>query len=557
MFGRANPRRDSQDTKRAFWSILLAILLLVATVAVGLPVLINMAVGSSHDTYTVETTISGESAHSVSFSPDDSILAIGTENSDVEIYTTGDWNNVDTIPLGGDRISSVEFSHSGNYLAATESIGFFEDSTNQRVIIIDTSDWSIESTVTMTGTVHDVAWTNDDNHILVGDTAGVSKIEAGSWNIVDFQSESSDVAGLDIDSNGGTFAATLPGDPGTTNVRNVDDLSLIQSLNVGADGGGAFSKLDDSNWLAVPFGSLTGRVDVIETGSYTTIASLTENVSGNRGAIEFSPDDDQLAIGGNGNDIQIFSTGDWEFVLNRNAGGSNNVQDLTYSNSGERLAVAVENSDVVIYENTGVDLFSHDELSLNVQNWMDHGDTNSFTVQETRTSIITGETTTVDVTDEAMISSSDSGNLSVDSNNNTVTATSNEDFADQIILTAEYEGNVDNETVTVSNRSLPHIDILPPEHRLPAIFGPGIGDRTDATEYWPGAIQIQYLFAITFIGACIANRTGGFAGLAVIEIGVLMGYPLDFVSLGTVIASIFFTVFLFTQLASVTEFSGR
>lgn len=163
------------------------------------------------------------------------------------------------------------------------------------------------------------------------------------------------------------------------------------------------------------------------------------------------------------------------------------------------------------------------ELNLRVSPYMNHSDTQEYVVR------FNDDVVTENVT----VTSSNSALIAVDSNTLTLNATDVVNDTGEVNITATY--NVDNqviqdsENVTVAPMEMDHMEILPPLYSTLTV-------ATNET--------IQYLVLAVVAGAAIATITNSLGGIGVMIISLIMGWIMEYVPLGVLLASLFGGIFI-------------
>lgn len=178
-------------------------------------------------------------------------------------------------------------------------------------------------------------------------------------------------------------------------------------------------------------------------------------------------------------------------------------------------------------------------LSLDIQQWMDHGSTQPYEVFRTF-----DNGTTTEVTNQASVSSSDSGIVSVTQSNSTLHATNDKSVNDVVVITAQVDTLTTTENVTVANRTLSNIAIMPSSQWLNS----ALGCDEEGVDWCMGS-EIQWIFLAIFIGAGAAWRARNeWLGIGVIIGALTLFWTLEYVSLGIMLVALFYGVFAAYQL---------
>lgn len=180
-------------------------------------------------------------------------------------------------------------------------------------------------------------------------------------------------------------------------------------------------------------------------------------------------------------------------------------------------------------------------LNIDTSNLIQHGDTRTYGVDELRPQP-GGVNSSVDVTENATVTSENPDVLSVDSENNTLTATENTSVAEVVRVNASYNGSTAYKDVTVAEPTVENLEIIPGIWRFTAL----VGDTT-----------VQVLLLGTFVGIVGTRGASSFAGLSLMEMAMVMGFLGGWVELGMVLASTFVAVFIGLNLAANIDYSVR
>lgn len=190
---------------------------------------------------------------------------------------------------------------------------------------------------------------------------------------------------------------------------------------------------------------------------------------------------------------------------------------------------------------------STEAFQFRVSNYMDHSSTQEYKalfedLDETR---LQGVTNQVDVT------SNDPSIISVNSENNTLIATSNVSVNNRTTITAEYvrDGQTftDTQQITVANRTMENIEIMPPSQYIPAALGFG----EEGITFGIGS-EIQWVLLSVFIGSAAA----WIARNEWVGVGIIIGTHVFFwvlgnISLGLTMVAVFYGLMAAYQLNKI------
>lgn len=174
-------------------------------------------------------------------------------------------------------------------------------------------------------------------------------------------------------------------------------------------------------------------------------------------------------------------------------------------------------------------------LSLETRSLYQPGETHSYKVTETRNE--SGYNVTYNVTENATVESLNSSVLSVNENNNTLTATSQEDTAQVVLVRATYNDSTTYQEVTVAKPTVENLEIVPGIWRITAVLG-------------DSAIFALLVAALLAVGA--SRFAGAYAGLGTAEMVVVIGWFGGYIPLGVALLSVFTAIFIGLNLAENT-----
>lgn len=181
-------------------------------------------------------------------------------------------------------------------------------------------------------------------------------------------------------------------------------------------------------------------------------------------------------------------------------------------------------------------------LSLDINEWMRHGSTQKYEVDLNEGGSIS------DVTRDANVSSSDVTVVTVDNSTDELIATSDVSVNEEVEITARFDGESVTENVTVANRTLANIGIMPPSSWLAAF----LGIDGDSTEGGIGATDIQWIYIIIITMSAITFITdNSWIGIGTGVSLVFLFWVLDFVGGDVLIGSLFFAIFISISLLDV------
>lgn len=178
-------------------------------------------------------------------------------------------------------------------------------------------------------------------------------------------------------------------------------------------------------------------------------------------------------------------------------------------------------------------------LLIDVKPYMKHGSKQQYKIIK---SFPNG--TTVDVTDSATVTSSDSSTLTVYESNTTLVATNDDTVNKQVTITANESGLTTETNVTVANKTLDNIGILPPP-TWPCALLCEPGGTTGATSTWPGSVQLQWIFVSLVVGALASwALRNDLLGVGTTTAMLGFGWAISWVSNGVLIAALLFVAYV-------------
>lgn len=168
-------------------------------------------------------------------------------------------------------------------------------------------------------------------------------------------------------------------------------------------------------------------------------------------------------------------------------------------------------------------------ITLHVNSWMAHGSTQTYEVTVTGTS--------TDVTSETTVSSGNTTVITVSGNQ--LVATNDKSIAKRVIITADYDGQTDTANVTVANRTIDNIAIMPPEQFVPTV----IGVDEEQASFGLGS-EIQWILLAIMIGAMATHiAKNEWLGIGIITGLIILFWVISAVSLGMVFVSVVYALF--------------
>lgn len=197
-----------------------------------------------------------------------------------------------------------------------------------------------------------------------------------------------------------------------------------------------------------------------------------------------------------------------------------------------------------IYTQIEEDVESLGGLSIETRDLYGPAETYPYTVYEYIESP-DGTTERNEVTGEAnlTIRSAYNGTLLTVNDNGTLTAVDDENVSDWARIDAAYNGSVGCTNVVVSSPSVEHIELIPGIWRLNAL----IGDST-----------IFFILLATLAAVATTRFTSSFAGLAIAQMVMVVGWFAGYVAWVFAVVSLFVGLFIGLNLAANIDYSvGR
>jgi hypothetical protein len=185
-------------------------------------------------------------------------------------------------------------------------------------------------------------------------------------------------------------------------------------------------------------------------------------------------------------------------------------------------------------------------LQIETRGFLEHGQSTPYTVVfENQTD--DGTVGRMDVTADAVVSSGNTSVITIDRVEKAVIATQDTAVNQRAYIRAEYTAGdgttyVAEKNVTVANETVENMEILPSWNRTSASF-------TDTT--------IQALIVATFMGIIGARVATSFAGLGMMQITIMAGWFVGYVSIGMAMVSLFTALFIGLNMAANIDYTVR
>jgi len=241
-----------------------------------------------------------DDVNSVDFSPDDTMLAAGSDDNSVEIFDTSDWSIIQTLNPGGGNVNALAWSPDGTELAV--------GGDNDDVIIYNTTTWAINQTLSDHGrNVNTVAWSPDGTLLASGsDDEEIFVYNTSTWAIEqNLTNHSGDVR----------------------SVRFSPDSSMLAS------------------------GAEDNDIIIFNTSTWAVISTLSSH-TGNVNTVAWKPDGTQLASGSDDNTVIIWDATSFPTIVQTIAQGVD-TNALAWSPNGLHLATGRDDDTITIYETSG------------------------------------------------------------------------------------------------------------------------------------------------------------------------------------------------------------
>ncbi len=154
-----------------------------------------------------------------------------------------------------------------------------------------------------------------------------------------------------------------------------------------------------------------------------------------------------------------------------------------------------------------------------------------------------GMNESIDVTDDAgtTVASNNTSVLTVDEANNELVAVNDTNVSQVVLVTASNGDLQTSKEVVVATKTVDNLEILPSIYRTEAIFA-------DST--------IFFLIIATLIGVAATRFATSFAGIAVYEVSIVIGWFGGYVGLGITLLSLFAALFIGLNLAENTQITS-
>jgi len=173
-------------------------------------------------------------------------------------------------------------------------------------------------------------------------------------------------------------------------------------------------------------------------------------------------------------------------------------------------------------------------IRLEVSNWMPHGSTQKYSVIA-----VTNNSGEQIVTENSTVTSTNTTVITVDDSTHKLIATSDKSINERVNITADYGTHSTWENVTVANRTIDNIEIMPPE-QYPATF---IGADEDQAAYGIGG-EIQWVLLAILIGSMASwIARNEYLGLGIITFLIIIFWAYGTVSLGLALVAVFYGMF--------------
>lgn len=421
--------------------------------------------------------------------------------SQVEGYVT---NNRTGDPIEGVNITHSAVNFDANYTVYTDSLGYYNDT-------VYTGYYNI--TVQKTGYVNK-SFTNID---LTNNKLRDYELAKKNQYIV-----SGTIT--DIDGNALDSATVEAG-----------------GKSVSTDSNGKYEMIIDG-------GTYDFTADALNYNSKTKTVSISSDTY-----LDFSLEEQRLGetlfvLDGTVANDKGQSLGGVSVLINgseKDSTDSNGYYSITLENGTYNVTYAKDlykneyYEDTFIQQNKTIDITLNPtrSLELNVPNLLKPNETVDYTVYYN----VPAYDTHKNVNDQATVISNNSSIISVDSTNFELNAKS---ITAQTWVNASYGGYAVNKRITVAEIKLENIAILPSEYWVQAAMG---WDEDQAE--WGMGSEIQWIFLAILLGGFVAwKMRNEYTGLGVITMLIILFWVIGYVSLGPVLAGVFYAIFAGYQL---------
>lgn len=291
----------------------------------------------------IENAAIGSDALAIAFSPDGTLLAVGTANDTVEIWNTSTWTLAQTLTGHTASVVSLAFSPDGTLLAS----GSGDVSNN--IKIWNTTTWTNTQTLNShTQQVNALAFSPDATLLASGSNDDSVKI----WNTTTWAVSqtltgiNADVTSVAFNPAGTLLASASAATSNNIKIWQVSDWSNTQTLNVHTARVNSVAFNPAGTLLAS--GSDDALIKIWNTTSWTVSQTLTAS-AGNVNAVAFKNDGKLLASAHGNNSVQVWKTTSWGSLEHSFTDHTGAVTALAWSSDGRKLATCSIDDSARVY----------------------------------------------------------------------------------------------------------------------------------------------------------------------------------------------------------------
>ena len=275
---------------------------------------------------------------SVSFSPDGTILASGSDDETIRLWDVETGNTAVVVSGHIDAGRSVSFSPDGATLAA----GLLRST----VLLWDVATREIITTFEEPrGTVYSVSFSSDGATLAAGAWHTVLLWDVATRQIIATLEGHADwIRSVSFSPDGATLASGSEDD--TILLWDVATRQIIATLEGHTSGVNSVSFSPDGTTLAS--GAWDGTVKLWDVATHTTIATLEGHTSGVN-SVSFSPDGNTLASGSWDGTVKLWDVATRDIIATLE-GHANRVNSVSFSPDGNTLASASEDGTILLWD---------------------------------------------------------------------------------------------------------------------------------------------------------------------------------------------------------------
>jgi len=251
------------------------------------------------------------------------------------------WFHYKTLLDPEDEVTSVSFNNEGTLLAA--------GSINNKVYVFSTDSWEIVTTIEGTASVNAVTFNNEGTLLVFNCDNEAYIYNTNDWTLNETLDDPLDYITSITFNHEDTFL-TLSSHDNNVYVYDVDTLELEETLDDANERVSDIVFTNDDSLFAS--GSLDEKVYIYETEYWTLVKIIKGDVENWVYSVDFSKSDNLLAVGSRNNNVYLYNTDDWS--LNRTLTDSNGAIRSVKFNTESSYFVSGssngENSKLFVYE---------------------------------------------------------------------------------------------------------------------------------------------------------------------------------------------------------------